>query len=61
MLMGVVVGRHINGITLNKLEYLLDDDGNELIFENEELAKVCLRENGCAEKDLEWFVFEEVK
>ena len=35
----IIVGRHINGITINPLEYLLDDAGNEMQFESEEKAR----------------------
>ena len=57
---GVVVGRHINGITINPLEYLLDEDGEPLVFETEEKAKEFLAEKGFTEEDMHWMVFEEV-
>ena len=31
----VIVGRHINGITLNDLEWLLDENGAERIFSDQ--------------------------
>ena len=34
----VIVGKHINGITLNPLEYILDDNGEVWEFSNEEAA-----------------------
>jgi len=55
----VVVGRHINGITLNDLEYLLDDDGEVRVFENDEAAKTFLKEIGFTDDDIYWFVFVE--
>ena len=58
--MCMAVGRHINGITLNDLEYLLDDDGEIRVFDNESTARDYLLENGCVEEDLYWFIFEEV-
>lgn len=56
----IVVGRHINGITLNPLEYLLDEEGDPLIFESEGSAKKYLAEKGFTEEDMYWMVFEEV-
>ena len=56
----IIVGRPINGITLNPLEYLLDDDGNEMLFETEEKAKDFLREHGYTDDELEWLTFQEI-
>lgn len=52
----VHVGRHIEGITLNPLEFLLDDDTQEpLVFENQKAAEVYLMENGVDEDELDYF------
>jgi hypothetical protein len=56
----VTVGRHINGITINPLEYLLDDSGEPIEFTNEESAKSYLREHGVTEEEIYWMVFESV-
>lgn len=56
----IAVGRHINGVTINPLEYLLDDEGDLITFESEEKAKEFLAENGYSEGDMYWMVFEEV-
>lgn len=56
----VIVGRHINGITLNPLEWLLDDKGNEKTFESEEQARKFLLDEGMTEEELYYLVFEEV-
>lgn len=40
------IGRPINGIGLNGLEWLLDDNGNEMLFDTPEHAKGFLRDNG---------------
>ena len=56
----IAVGRHINGITINPLEYLLDDEGDLMTFESEEKAKELLAEKGFSEEDMYWMVFEEV-
>lgn len=45
--MKVVIGRPINGIPLNGLEYLTDEDGSRKEFETKEEAVVFLRANGC--------------
>lgn len=59
--MGVIVGRHIEGITINPLEYLLDDEGELVVFEREEQARQHLIKNGYSKDDLYWIVFEEVE
>ena len=41
-----IVGRPIEGISLNGLEYLLDDEGNLMEFDSPIEAKEFLRENG---------------
>lgn len=58
--MGVVVKRNINGIALNGFEYLLGNDGEPKIFETEEKAKGCLREQGWTDEDMYWLVFEKI-
>ncbi len=57
---GIVVGRHINGITINQLEYLLNDEGDLMVFASEEKAKEYLLRNGFSDDDVYWMVFEEV-
>lgn len=51
----VIVGRPINGITLNPLEYLLDDAGNMLAFDNKYQAEKFLKSKGFSEDDIYWF------
>lgn len=58
--MKIAVGRHIEGITLNPLEYLLDEEGDLMTFESEEEAKEYLKEKGFSDDDIYWMVFEEV-
>ena len=43
---GVIVSRPINGISLNGDEYLLDKDGNEIVFSSEDQALEFLVEKG---------------
>lgn len=57
---GIVVGRHINGITLNPIEYVLDEHGELMVFATEDKAKDFLREHGFDDEDMEHLVFEEV-
>lgn len=55
------IGRHINGITLNPLEWLEDNDGNLQLFETQEQAEKFLLDNGETQDGLEWYTFEETK
>ena len=57
-----IIGRPINGITINGLEYILDDEGDEIIFNSIEEAKEFLLgfDIGEAEIDAQGIVFEEV-
>lgn len=57
---GIIIGRHINGIFLNPLEYVLDEHGELMVFETEDKAKSFLREHGFDDEDMEFLVFEEV-
>ena len=43
---GVIVSRPINGISLNGDEYILDDDGHEIVFSSEDQALEFLVEKG---------------
>ena len=45
----IAIGRPINGISLNGLEYLLNDDGSYMEFNDSKTAKDFLRENGYGE------------
>lgn len=52
--MEIVIGRYINGIALNGVEYLINDNGDLVHFESKEKAKDFLRDNGIeSEDDLE--------
>lgn len=57
------VGRHIEGISLNGLEYLLNEDNSVMLFASVSLAKEYLRskigEEYTDEQLEEHFVFEE--
>ena len=56
----IAVGRHVNGVTINPLEYLLDEKGDIEVFDNEIQARKYLRNMGLSEDDMYWLVFEEV-
>lgn len=56
----IIVGRHIDGITINPLEYLLDDNGKPMVFESEERAKEFLRTHSVPDEEIQWMVFEEL-
>ena len=43
--MEIVIGRYINGIALNGVEYLTNADGDLVNFESKEKAKDFLRDN----------------
>lgn len=45
----IIIGRPINGISLNGLEYLLDDKDEPMEFKDKDEAKQYLRDNGYAE------------
>lgn len=55
------VGRHIGGIALNDYEYLLDENGELILFDSAELAKEYLRARGYTESDMYWLIFEKIE
>ncbi|MDR1174562.1 MAG: hypothetical protein LBK83_03700 [Treponema sp.] len=56
--MKIKVGRHIEGISLNPLEYILDGpDGEIKWFENKEAAVVFLKAQGLSDDDIYWYRF----
>ena len=55
----VIVGRPINGISINGLEYLMDDEGAYKIFDDMDAAKKFLKDNGFTDEDMEELVFRE--
>lgn len=54
----VIVGRPINGISINGLEWLMDDEDKVLIFDGEDAAKEYLGERGFTDEDFEEVVFK---
>lgn len=60
--MGVLIGKPINGISINGLEYVCDDNLYAIVFEDGTAARKYLAENGITEDDIEdmGIVFETV-
>ncbi len=60
--MPVLIGRPINGITINGNEYVCGEDGVALVFPDEAAAIAYLGEHGYTEKEIEseGITFEEV-
>jgi len=54
----IAVGRAINGISINGLEYILDGDSEVMLFKSVEEAKEFLTEHG-ADAECESFFYEE--
>ena len=55
-----VIGRPINGISLNGLEYLLDDENGKIMGFNSLIeAQTYLIKEGISIINLDYFVFEE--
>lgn len=55
----VVVGRYINGVTINGLEYLQNDNREVIYFDGIEAAKNYLREHDVTDEEMEDLVFRE--
>jgi len=55
----VIVGKHINDITINPLEYLLDANGYMIAFDSEEQAKRFLKRMGYSNEQIYWFTIED--
>ena len=47
------IGRPINGVSLNGLEYLCDNAGRQLMYDSEESARADLRRYGYSDKRIE--------
>lgn len=57
----VVIGRYINGISLNDLEYAMNESGNILEFNDLDSAKNFLLEKGETEEGLYCYIFEDAE
>jgi hypothetical protein len=55
----VIIGRAINGISLNGLEYILEEEGGDILkFYSEEQAKLFLLAKGEVEENLYLYTFQ---
>jgi len=58
----VAIGRHLEGVTLNPLEFILNDDNLTVkVFESEEVARQFLMDHGVDQAILDDFTYQEVK
>ena len=55
----VIVGRPINGITLNPLEYLLDAKNRMIAFDDEKQAKSFLKRMGFSDDEIYFYTIED--
>jgi hypothetical protein len=51
--MSVLIGRPINGISVNGLEFVLNADGSEMTFSSVESANQFLLDNGFTQEDID--------
>ena len=58
--MAVIVGKHINDITINPLEYLLNDAGDIMEFASKNKAIEFLKEKGYTDDDVYWLTFKKI-
>lgn len=59
--MAILIGRPINGISINGNEYLCDNDGIVITFPNTQAAITFLKENGMTDDEIEdGIMFEEI-
>jgi hypothetical protein len=56
----IIIGRAVHGVSLNGLEYLLDERGKEKIFSSTKAAKDFLKGEGVPEKDLDSYVYQDI-
>lgn len=50
---GWKIGRHVNGITINGLEWLLDDDGDIMFFDRKQDGIDFLHNHDITDEDIE--------
>lgn len=57
----IVIAKHIEDISLNPLEYLLDYSGKEMTFKSKEEAVAFLLSKGVSKEETEGLYFLEAK
>ncbi|GMO33002.1 MAG: hypothetical protein Ta2B_13720 [Termitinemataceae bacterium] len=55
----IAIGKPINGISINGLEWLLNDNNDTKLFDNKDKAITFLKEHGLMDESIESFVFED--
>lgn len=50
---GVIIGRPINGISINGNEYVCDKNGMAIVFVDEDTARAFLKDNGLTDENIE--------
>lgn len=53
----IIVGRPINGISINGLEFLLDESADEIKFPTADHAKRWLKQEGFSEREIDTMTF----
>ena len=51
--MAILIGRPINGITINGLEYVVNENGEPIKWATEKQARLFLEARGLSEDDIE--------
>lgn len=57
----IIIGRAVGGVSINGLEYLLDEKGQEMTFDSERAAREYLREHGIPESEIKEMSFIQVE
>jgi hypothetical protein len=57
----IIIGRPVNGISINGLEYALDEHGKVKEFSDKKEAEQFLKDNGFLDKELDYFFYEEIE
>jgi hypothetical protein len=57
----VIIGRPINGISINGLEYALDEHDEVKEFADRKEAVRFLKDHGAQDEDMEFYIFEEIE
>jgi hypothetical protein len=56
----IIIGRAIHEVSLNGLEFLLDERGKEMVFPSMQAARAFLKGEGIPEKDLDSYVYQDI-
>ena len=56
----IIIGKSINGVTINGCEWLIDSNNDYMRFNRIEEEQIFLFDNGYNEKEIEYFNFKEI-